>query len=146
MDASPALHLLLVDDVHQGMIARKTILQESGYRISTASTVEDAFTLISEYAFALVVINHQPPALDGLEFVQRFRAEHPGVKLILISGLAETLGLTEASTGADIVIQKNAGEVQMLIRSANRLLRRRIVRKPPLRLAATTSGVIRKSV
>jgi hypothetical protein len=39
----------------------------------------------------------------------------------------EPLGLTEQSTGADEVIAKCAGEVNMLVRSVIRLL----TRKPP---------------
>ena len=46
--------------------------------------------------------------------------------MILLSGFVEPLGLTEQTTGADVVISKSAGEVNILIRAVGRLLR-----KPP---------------
>ena len=49
--------------------------------------------------------------------------------MILISGFTDTLGLNEANTGADVVIQKSAHEVSHLIRSVNRLLRKQ--QQPP---------------
>ena len=44
---------------------------------------------------------------------------------MLVSGFVDTLGLNEASTGADAVIQKSANEVTHLVRAVNRLLRRK---------------------
>ena len=44
--------------------------------------------------------------------------------MILISGFTDTLGLNEANTGADVVIQKSSHEVSHLVRSVNRLLRK----------------------
>jgi hypothetical protein len=50
--------------------------------------------------------------------------------IILLSGFVEPLGLTEESTGADVVLSKSAGEVGFLVRSVRRLLSRQPVRKP----------------
>jgi hypothetical protein len=52
------------------------------------------------------------------------------VSIILISGFTDTLGLNEANTGADIVLQKSANEVTHLIRAVNRLIRKPAPRKP----------------
>jgi hypothetical protein len=41
------------------------------------------------------------------------------------------MGLNEDNTGADVVIQKSANEVAHLVRSVNRLLRRKPTRKAP---------------
>ena len=51
---------------------------------------------------------------------------------MLLSGFTEALGLAEASTGADVVLQKSANEVSHLVRAVNRLLRRKTpAKKPP---------------
>jgi peptidoglycan/LPS O-acetylase OafA/YrhL len=65
------------------------------------------------------------PRMDGLELIGRLRKHTPGLPIVLISGYVDTLGMNEASTGADVVIQKSANEVSHLIRSVNRLLRTR---------------------
>jgi hypothetical protein len=55
----------------------------------------------------------------------------PALPIVLLSGFSEALGLAEASTGADVVLQKSANEVTHLIRAVNRLLRRKVTKKPP---------------
>jgi hypothetical protein len=51
----------------------------------------------------------------------------------------EPLGLTEQSTGADVVIVKSAGEVGQLTRSVKRMLSQPPARKP----AASAEAVAR---
>jgi CheY-like chemotaxis protein len=66
------------------------------------------------------------PRMDGLELIGRLRKHTPGLPIVLISGYVDTLGMNEASTGADVVIQKSANEVSHLIRGVNRLLRKSV--------------------
>jgi CheY-like chemotaxis protein len=68
--------------------------------------------------------------MDGIELIQRIRSAHSGVRIILLSGFVEPLGLTEQSTGADVVIVKSAGEVGQLTRSVKRMLSQPPARKP----------------
>lgn len=70
------------------------------------------------------------PRLDGIELIAKIREVQPAVPIVLISGFAEALGLTDANTGADIVIQKNYHEITALTRAVERLLNRRPQRKP----------------
>lgn len=68
--------------------------------------------------------------MDGSELIRAIRKAEPATHIILLSGFVDCLGLTEQSTGADVVIAKSAGEIRHLIRSVDRLLRHRIPRKP----------------
>jgi len=81
--------------------------------------------------FDLVITDYKMPKMNGLELIQRIRGLAAGAPIILVSGYAEALGMTEANTGADAVISKNANEVTHLVRSVNRLLRRATPKKPP---------------
>jgi CheY-like chemotaxis protein len=114
--------ILLVDDNRQGLIARKSLLQELGYNISTATGGDEALDLISRQNFDVVVTDFKMPRMDGVELIKRIRSANPGARIILLSGFVEPLGLTEQSTGADVVIVKSAGEVGQLTRSVKRLL------------------------
>jgi CheY-like chemotaxis protein len=122
--------ILLVDDNRQGLIARKALLQELGYNISTAINGEEALDLLSKQNFDVVVTDYKMPRMDGVELIKRIRREHAGTRIILLSGFVEPLGLTEQSTGADVVIVKSAGEVGQLTRSVKRLVNQPPVRKP----------------
>ena len=123
--------ILLVDDNRQGLIARKSLLQELGYIIRTATGGEEALELFSTQKFDVVVTDFKMPSMDGIELIQRIRDLEPEARIILLSGFVEPLGLCEESTGADVVISNTAGEVGYLTRSVKRLLSQPPARKPP---------------
>ena len=129
--------ILLVDDNTNGLAARKSVLQELGYSIVTCASGADALEqFTSREPFDLVVTDYKMPRMDGLELISRLRKHTPSLPIVLISGYVDTLGLNEASTGADVVIQKSSNEVSHLIRSVNRLLRRKPVRAQAAQLKA----------
>jgi len=108
------------------------VLEELGHKVQTAGTPHDALELCGKQRFDVVVTDYKMPKMNGVEFIGRLRKQHPSTSIILISGFIDTLGLSEANTGADVVIQKSAHEVSHLIRSVNRLLRKQHQpRKPP---------------
>ena len=124
--------ILIVDDNALGLAARRSVLEELGHRVSTSSAPHDALELCGKQRFDIVVTDYKMPKMNGVEFITRLRKQHPSMGVILISGFTDTLGLNEANTGADVVIQKSAHEVSHLIRSVNRLLRKqKAPRKPP---------------
>jgi CheY-like chemotaxis protein len=143
---SPHARILLVDDNTHGLCARKSVLEELGHRISTASSGADAIEQFGSHKFDLVVTDYKMPRMDGIELIKRLRKQAPGLPVVLISGYVDSLGLNEATTGADVVIQKSANEVSHLVRSVNRLLRRKTIVKKPVQAQAGPLKVKRKSV
>jgi CheY-like chemotaxis protein len=123
--------ILLVDDNANGLAARKSVLEELGYRIVTCTSGADALDQFASHKFDLVVTDYKMPRMDGLELIGRLRKHTPDLPIVLVSGYVDTLGMNEASTGADVVIQKSANEVSHLVRSVNRLLRRKAPPKKP---------------
>lgn len=117
--------ILLVDDNANGLSARKSVLEELGHRIVTAASGAEALEQFIHVKFDLVVTDYKMPRMDGIELIARLRKQAPELPVILISGFVDALGLNEASTGADVVIQKSSNEVSHLVRSVNRLLRRK---------------------
>src|ERR1700689_610892 len=105
---TPSSSILLVDDNKLGLSARKCVLEELGHRISTAANGVDALELFANFKFDLVVTGYKMPRMDGVELIRALRKTSPGLPVILISGFVDTLGLSEESTGADVVIQKSA--------------------------------------
>ena len=129
--ATKIFHILLVDDNKDGLIARKAVLEELGYRISMAKCAEEALELHSARNFDLIVTDFKMPQMNGVEFIEKVRKSGSMVPMIMVSGFVEPLGLDEKSTGADVVISKSAGEVASLVRSVKRLLSQPVRRKPP---------------
>jgi CheY-like chemotaxis protein len=126
--------ILIVDDNALGLIARKSVLAELGHAIETSSVPEDALALCKQRHFDLIVTDFKMPHMNGVEFIRQLRIANIPAPVILLSGFTDTLGLSEANTGADAVIQKSSNEVAHLIRSVNRLL------KKPAKKPAASQG------
>ena len=118
---NPAV-ILLVDDNHDGILARRSVLEELGYQVISASCGTEALTRIEEQSFDLVITDFKMSPMNGLELIARLRQRDFAKPIILLSGFADTVGLRAESTGADIVIQKSANEIATLVRQTNRLL------------------------
>ncbi len=129
--APSGAEILLVDDNHYGLDGRRQLLQEIGHRVSTAGNAGDALELLATREFDLVVTDYKMPDMNGTQLIGEIRMRRPKMRIILLSGFVDVLGLDEKNTGADIVIQKSAGEVPNLVRSVTRLLNRRPSRKAP---------------
>jgi CheY-like chemotaxis protein len=127
---APGATLLLVDDNPHGLIARRTVLEELGYVVHTCSSGDEALNLFASNKVDLLITDFRMPNMDGVELISRMRQLRSDLPIVLLSGFVEPLGLTEKSTGADVVLSKSAGEVGLLIRSVRRLLNRQPSRKP----------------
>jgi CheY-like chemotaxis protein len=124
INVAPA-RILLVDDNAHGLSARRSVLEELGATIATASTASEALDALAHQPFDLVVTDYKMPRMNGIELIARLRKQSPGLPVILISGFVDSLGLSEDNTGADVVIQKSNNEVAHLVRAVSRLLRKR---------------------
>lgn len=145
-EPSPRPRILVIDDSGYGATARRVVLQELGYDVVTADSVRSGIECLGHAHCDMVVANHRGPELDATGLVPYMREHHPAVPVVLISGVADTLGLDELSTGADLVIQKGAHEVNQLVRAANRWLRRKTTRKPPYSVPPPPVRVRRRGV
>ncbi len=123
--------ILLVDDNSMGLSARRSVLEELGHKVVTCGAPHEALELCSKQRFDIVVTDYKMPKMNGLEFIGRLKKQQPNIAVILISGFTDTLGLNETNTGADVVMQKSANEVSLLIRSVSRLLRQPKAGKKP---------------
>ena len=126
--------ILLVDDNAHGLMARRTVLEELGHKIMTASNGTDALELFSQHKFDIVVTDYKMSRMDGLELIRRLRKVTPHVPIVLVSGFVDALGLNESNTGADAVVQKSSNEVAHLVRAVARLARK------PVRRPAVAEG------
>jgi CheY-like chemotaxis protein len=131
-ESSDRARILLIDDNKLGLAARRAVLEELGYGITTAVSAVEGLKRFSEHSYELIVTDYKMPRMDGVRLIQEVRKTNPDLPIILLSGFADALGLDEQSTGADIVIQKSANEVNLMVRAVRRLLRqRKTAKKPP---------------
>lgn len=131
-----AFRILLIDDNRNGLLARKSILEEHGFSVTALSSPEDALAKFKDSHFDLVITGYNMPKLNAAEVIRLVHEWKPSTPVILISGLVDALGLTEKDTGASAVVPKSSTEVSHLLRAVNRLLRPNPPRKPASSQAA----------
>jgi CheY-like chemotaxis protein len=139
--SSTSSRILLVDDSKDGLLVRRTLLEEVGYTVQIATNGEEGLKLFNSETFDLVVTDYHMPQMDGLELLLRIRSLNPAMRVILVSTAVEPLGLNESNTGADAVIAKSANEPANLLRAVKRLLNR-VPRKPPGSQKASAKALV----
>lgn len=124
------VNVLLIDENRDGLLVRRALLEEQGFQVEMARTGEEGLKLLEASRFDIVVTDYRMPRMSGTELMNRVRQLNPHIRVVLLSGLVEPLGLNEENTGADAVIAKNCNEPAHLLRSVRRLSVR-TSRKPP---------------
>ncbi len=120
--ASVQATILLVDDNTDGILARRSILEELGYKVVPAVCGSEALKLAEKESFDLVITDYKMSPIDGLELIGQLRERDYKMPIILLTGFAENLGMRPETSGADTVIQKSANEIATLVRHTKRLL------------------------
>lgn len=86
-----AEHILIVDDMPQQIEIASRMLTKLGYKVSTASSGEEAVELIRRTSPDLLVLDMvMPGGMDGFETYERAIAIRPGQKAIITSGYSES--------------------------------------------------------
>lgn len=78
--------VLVVDDESDLCWALENILSPAGYRVTRATTGQEAMERSRETLFALALIDAKLPDVDGTELVSQLKAVNPGMAVIMISG------------------------------------------------------------
>jgi len=130
---APAV-ILLVDDNRDGVLARRSVLEELGYKVVSAGCGSDALKLGEQQNFDLIITDYRMSPIDGMQLIAQLRERNFRNPIILLTGFADSLGLNPKSTGADVVVQKSANEIANLLRHTKRLL------SPPKKPASSQAG------
>ncbi len=91
----PAVTVLLVEDDATVREAACTVLEQSGYRVLSAATDDQALWLWDRHAdqIDLMITDLMIPTHStGLDLARRFRAQKPSLPVILTSGFGRDIG------------------------------------------------------
>jgi CheY-like chemotaxis protein len=117
--------ILLIDDNKHGLIARRTLLEERGYEVETAANGSIGLEKFDRQTFDVVVTDYRMPKMNGGKVLEAMRTRDPRIPVVILSGYAKKLGLTQKTTGANAVINKGPSEGSDLIRTVSTLLNRK---------------------
>ena len=130
-DPATAAAVLLVDDNPNGLTARRMILEEQGFCVTTCETAEEAWQLFQQTRFDVVVTDYRLKGMNGGDLIRLIRGADSPARVILLSGFVGVLGLSLENTGADELILKSNKEVPELLRAVRKLAQQTPRRRPP---------------
>ena len=111
------ISVLIADDhsvVREGL--RRVLAEDPDITVcGEAADGEEVLGLIAKHEPDLVILDITMPRLSGLETLERVKASHPGIKVVLLSFRADPPLIQSAvSLGADGYLLKNARKEEIL--------------------------------
>jgi two-component system sensor histidine kinase/response regulator len=88
VDQAP-VDILLVDDRSDGLLALEAVLASPGYNLVKASSGSEALMRISQYDFAVILLDVQMPGMDGFETARQIkqRPESQNIPIIFVTAI-----------------------------------------------------------
>ena len=92
----PGELILLVEDNDNNRLLVRDVLKASGYRVVEASSAEDGLRMAASLQPALILMDIQLPGMNGIEALQRLRAD-PATRAIPV--IAVTASFSTVACG-----------------------------------------------
>ncbi|HPG37761.1 MAG TPA: sigma-54 dependent transcriptional regulator [bacterium] len=96
---SSHINILLLDDNHEFAGACCLLLQQAGYHVDLATTVEEGLKLGSSRTYQVALVDYRLPGMNGIEVMRRLKKENPLLEVIIITGHATLEMAVEAGRG-----------------------------------------------
>ncbi len=88
--------ILWIDDEIDLLKVHILLLEEKGYKVSTANNAEDGFDMIKKNNYDIIFIDENMPGISGLEILPRIKREKPTIPIIMITKREEEEVMDEA--------------------------------------------------
>jgi DNA-binding NtrC family response regulator len=115
------VRILVIDDESSITGALQMILDEQGYEVQTAASMSEATRLLGGRAFDLVFTDLRLPDTNGLEVLDRIKAENPDTEVILMTAHGSLdIAISAIKQGAYYYVEKpfTPDEIVMLTERA----------------------------
>ena len=119
--------ILVIDDESAIRDSLKMILEYEGYEVVGAATGQDGLVIIERDPPDLVLLDIKMAGMDGIDVLQRIRAGHETLPVIMVSGHATVSTAVEATKlGAFDFIEKPLSTERVLVSVRNALAQHRL--------------------
>jgi len=88
--------LLIVDDEPNILAALRRLLRNEGYQLLTASSPQQALSLLAMNNVDVILSDQRMPGMSGVEFLRRAKELFPETIRIVLSGFTEIKSITDA--------------------------------------------------
>jgi PAS domain S-box-containing protein len=104
--------ILLVEDMDEVRSLARRALRERGYTVLEASDGVSALRIAQQYPgpiHLLITDLIMPGGMNGSELANRFEIDHPGIKILLISGYSSGIEVDALNPGVGILVKPFTG-------------------------------------
>jgi two-component system phosphate regulon response regulator OmpR len=124
-------HILVIDDDERLRILLRRFLEESGFRVTDASSAKQARAILQGMAFDILVVDVMMPGETGLEFLTDLRKEN-AVPALFLTARSETESRIEGlEAGADDYMSKPFEPRELVLRIKRILQRNALHQRQP---------------
>ncbi len=122
-EAPASVGVLIVDDQEMVRGLCQQVMESLGYRPYLAESGAQALELLERHPVDIVIADLKMPAMSGIELLERIKARHPRVEVVIMTGYASVPSAVQAmKLGAADYIVKPFGSEEMK-RLVERLVR-----------------------
>lgn len=84
----PSANVLIIDDEERFLKTTQALLEKEGYKVLTAVDGRQGLEILKGKRIDVVVLDVKMPGMDGVEVLQRIKAGHPLVEVLMLTGHA----------------------------------------------------------
>ena len=117
--------ILVVEDSVTTRTLEVSILESAGYEVVSAADGQDAYSILANQGFDLIVTDIQMPYMDGFTFTKKVKSDskYQHVPVILLTSLESPAEKKRGvEVGADAYITKSSFDQNNLLDTITRLL------------------------
>jgi two-component system response regulator HydG len=141
--------ILVVDDDPNTLEVLQRNLAQGGFRIYSATSVQEALKILETTLVDLVITDYKMPKVTGLDLIKHVRENYKDIEVMMITGFATIQGAVEAiKTGAEEYLTKPFTGEELLAavdRSLEKLRIRRAGQEEPRIVYKAPAGILGKS-
>lgn len=99
--------VLVVDDADFMRTILEEVLTHRGHTVLQARDGKECLSVLREKTADVCLLDINMPGMDGLEVLRRIKTEHPGLKVVMLSAMAQESNVRQAlQLGADSFVVK----------------------------------------
>ena len=123
-------HILVVDDDTRIIKLLKKFLQQNNFLVSTAISSTEAFELLENFVFDLIILDVMMPEITGLEFAEKIKESKKALPIIMLTALSEPEDRVKGlEAGAKDYLTKPFEPKELLLRINNLITSHNLYKK-----------------
>ncbi len=126
------LRALYVDDEPDILEISKRFLEQSReFSVATALSAPEAFRLLDQERFDIIISDYEMPEMDGIQFLVEVRTRFGSIPFIIVTGKGtEEIAINAFENGADFYLQK-CGEPRIQFIDLRSKVKKAVERRQP---------------